>query len=153
MIHRWPVNSPHKGQWRGIYLHLITSSWRWPLMAANGTQLKMGKMIPLISTLLMLTWISLRCNVGNICFCILHFSLMSLSFDMLPSFNLNLACFVSGFLCFYFYIRYSFILISSVSSWPFCTVLYSYLNTLQSFTIRVVAFNVIGIPFDYKIFW
>ena len=26
-IHRWPVNSPHKGQWRGKCLHLVTSSW------------------------------------------------------------------------------------------------------------------------------
>ena len=26
-IHRWPVNSPHKGQWRGKCFHLVTSSW------------------------------------------------------------------------------------------------------------------------------
>ena len=26
-IHRWPVNSPHKGQWRGKCFHLMTSSW------------------------------------------------------------------------------------------------------------------------------
>ena len=25
-IHRWPVNSPHKGQWRGKCFHLMTSS-------------------------------------------------------------------------------------------------------------------------------
>ena len=25
-IHRWPVNSPHKGQWRGKCFHLTTSS-------------------------------------------------------------------------------------------------------------------------------
>ena len=27
-IHRWPVNSPHKSQWRGKYFHLMTSSWK-----------------------------------------------------------------------------------------------------------------------------
>ena len=26
-IHRSPVNSPHKGQWRGKCFHLMTSSW------------------------------------------------------------------------------------------------------------------------------
>ena len=26
-IHRGPVNSPHKGQWRGKCFHLMTSSW------------------------------------------------------------------------------------------------------------------------------
>ena len=26
-ILRWPVNSPHKGQSRGKYIHLMTSSW------------------------------------------------------------------------------------------------------------------------------
>ena len=26
-IHRWPVNSPHKGHWRGKCFHLMTSSW------------------------------------------------------------------------------------------------------------------------------
>ena len=41
-IHRWPVNSPHKGQWRGMCFHLITSScqigyWWWTLWAGNYT--------------------------------------------------------------------------------------------------------------------
>ena len=27
-IHRWPVKSPHKGQWHGKCCHLVTSSWR-----------------------------------------------------------------------------------------------------------------------------
>ena len=27
-IHRWPVNSPHKGQWCGKCFHLMTSSWK-----------------------------------------------------------------------------------------------------------------------------
>ena len=26
-IHRWPVNYPHKGKWRGKCFHLMTSSW------------------------------------------------------------------------------------------------------------------------------
>ena len=26
-FHRWPVYSPHKGQWRGKCFHLMTSSW------------------------------------------------------------------------------------------------------------------------------
>ena len=26
-IHRSPVNSPHKGQWRGKYFHSVTSTW------------------------------------------------------------------------------------------------------------------------------
>ena len=29
-IHRWPVNSPHKGKWRGKCFHLMTSSWISP---------------------------------------------------------------------------------------------------------------------------
>ena len=32
-IHRWPVNSPHKGQWRGKCFHLMTSSCRIALGA------------------------------------------------------------------------------------------------------------------------
>ena len=28
-IHRWRVNSPHKGQWRGNLFHLMTSSRKW----------------------------------------------------------------------------------------------------------------------------
>ena len=34
-IHRWPVNSPHKGQLRGKCFHLMTSSW-------NGTEIMLG---------------------------------------------------------------------------------------------------------------
>ena len=30
-IHRWPVNSPHKGQHRGKCFHLMTSSWHQSL--------------------------------------------------------------------------------------------------------------------------
>ena len=35
-IHRWPVNSRTKGQWRGKYFHLMTSSWhgkKWCIVA------------------------------------------------------------------------------------------------------------------------
>ena len=44
-IHRSPVNSPHKGQWRGNCFHLMTSSYRltccqsvWNLIAPNAAQ-------------------------------------------------------------------------------------------------------------------
>ena len=31
-ILRWPVNSPHKGQWHGKCFHLMTSSWLYALV-------------------------------------------------------------------------------------------------------------------------
>ena len=38
-IHRWPVNSPHKGQWRGECFHLITSSCNDVITSAMAYQI------------------------------------------------------------------------------------------------------------------
>ena len=47
-IHRWRVNSPHKGQWRGKLFHLMTSSRKWDTLHlwANEFAIHYGISVP-----------------------------------------------------------------------------------------------------------
>ena len=62
-IHRWPVNSPHKGQWRGKCFHLMTSSGTGPLkgdplatsafLSRKSSNAKLGKFRYVIQNMLL----------------------------------------------------------------------------------------------------
>ena len=55
-IHRWPVNSPNKGQWRGKRFHLMTSSW-WAIrrqMVRPRPQTPQGEPVAKYGTLLLI---------------------------------------------------------------------------------------------------